>query len=90
VRTRSLILLVLLVTLAFLEAAWPIVQFCLAADLTGRVVGIIDGDTIEVLRDQHLERIRLSDIYSPDKGQDGCSRSLSFTRILVASGCGFA
>ena len=46
-RTRGLILFVLLGTLAFLGAARLIVQPCLAADFTGRVVGIIDGDTIE-------------------------------------------
>ena len=48
-RTRSLILLILLVTLAFLGAAWLIVQPCLAADFTGQVVHVLDGDTIDVL-----------------------------------------
>ena len=67
-RTRSLILLVLLVTLAFLGAAWLIVQPCLGADFTGRVVGIIDGDSIEVLHNQRPERIRLSGIDCPEKG----------------------
>jgi endonuclease YncB( thermonuclease family) len=32
----------------------------LAADITGSVVSILDGDTIEVLHKQHAERIRLS------------------------------
>ena len=68
-RTRSRILLVLLGTLAFLGAAWLIVQPCLAADFTGRVVGIIDGDTLEVLHHQRAERIRLSGIDCPEKGQ---------------------
>ena len=45
-RTRSRILLVLLVTLAFLGTGWLIVQPCLAADYTERVVGKIDGDTL--------------------------------------------
>ena len=39
------------------------------ADYTGRVVGIIDGDTIEVLNGHHAERIRLSGIDCPEKGQ---------------------
>ncbi len=39
------------------------------SDFTGRVVGIIDGDTIEVLCNQHPERIRLSGIDCPEKGQ---------------------
>jgi endonuclease YncB( thermonuclease family) len=41
----------------------------LAADFTGRVVGIIDGDTIEVLHGHHAECIRLSGIDCPEKGQ---------------------
>jgi len=40
-----------------------------AADFSGRVVGIIDGDTIEVLHHQRAERIRLSGIDCPEKGQ---------------------
>jgi len=45
------------------------VQPCLAADFNGKVVGIIDGDTIEVLRNDRPERIRLSGIDCPEKGQ---------------------
>ncbi len=41
----------------------------LAADFNGRVVGIIDGDTIEVLHHQQGERIRLNGIDCPEKGQ---------------------
>jgi len=37
-----------------------------AADFSGSV---LDGDTIEVLNDQHPERIRLSGIDCPEKGQ---------------------
>ena len=59
-RTRRLTLFVLVVTLSFLGAAWIIVQPCLAADFTGRVVGIIDGDSLEVLHNTHPERVRLS------------------------------
>ena len=39
------------------------------ADFTGRVVGIIDGDTIEVLHHQQAKRIRLSGIDCPEKSQ---------------------
>jgi endonuclease YncB( thermonuclease family) len=70
VRTRSLILLVLLVTLTFLGAAGLIVQPCLAANFTGRVVGIIDGDTIEVLHNGRAQKISLNGIDCPEKGQD--------------------
>jgi len=41
----------------------------LATDFTGNVIGILDGDTIEVLHHQHPERIRLKGIDCPDKSQ---------------------
>jgi endonuclease YncB( thermonuclease family) len=41
----------------------------LAIDSTGLVVRILDGDTIEVLNDHHTDRIRLSGIDCPEKGQ---------------------
>ena len=40
-----------------------------AADLSGPVVSILDGDTLEILHNQHPERIRLSGIDCPEKGQ---------------------
>jgi micrococcal nuclease len=40
-----------------------------AADFTGPVVSVLDGDTIEVLHNTHPERIRLSGIDCPEKGQ---------------------
>ena len=40
-----------------------------AADFSGQVVSILDDDTIEVLHNQHPERIRLSGIDCPEKGQ---------------------
>ena len=45
--------------------------FCLpahAADFTGPVVSVLDGDTIEVLHNTHPERVRRSIDY-PEKGQ---------------------
>ncbi len=38
----------------------------LAADFTGSVVSVLDGDTIEVLHHHHPERIRLNGINCPD------------------------
>jgi len=38
-------------------------------DLSGQIIGILDGDTIEVLQNNHTERIRLNSIDSPEKGQ---------------------
>lgn len=40
-----------------------------AADFTGPVVSILDGDTLEVLNGHHADRIRLSGIDCPEKGQ---------------------
>ena len=40
-----------------------------SADFTGQVVRIVDGDRIEVLHDGRPERIRLSGIDAPEKGQ---------------------
>ncbi|MCX5728580.1 MAG: hypothetical protein NTZ28_07045 [Nitrospirae bacterium] len=37
------------------------------ADFTGPVVSVLDGDTIEVLHNNHAERIRLSGIDCPEK-----------------------
>ena len=42
----------------------------LAADFTGQVISVLDGDTIEVLHNQHPEHIRLSGIDRPEKGTD--------------------
>jgi micrococcal nuclease len=41
----------------------------LAADFTGPVVAVLDGDTLEVLHHQRPERIRLSGIDCPEQGQ---------------------
>lgn len=41
----------------------------LAGDASGRVTRILDGDTLEVLHNQHPERIRLNGIDCPEKGQ---------------------
>jgi endonuclease YncB( thermonuclease family) len=41
----------------------------IAADLSGEVVGVLDGDTIEVMHNHHAEHIRLNGIDCPEKGQ---------------------
>jgi endonuclease YncB( thermonuclease family) len=62
VRRRLLILSVS--TLGFFISSFSAV---LALDFTGPVVSVPDGDTIEVLHNQHPERIRLSGIDCPEK-----------------------
>jgi len=39
------------------------------ADFSGPVISVLDGDTIEVLHNHRAERIRLSGIDCPEKGQ---------------------
>jgi endonuclease YncB( thermonuclease family) len=39
------------------------------ADFLGPVVSVLDGDTIEVLHNTRPERVRLSGIDCPEKGQ---------------------
>ena len=78
-RTRSFILFKLLVTLAFLGSAWLIVQPGLAAAFTGQVVGVIDGDTIDVLHNGQAERIRLNGIDCPEKKQAYGKKAKQFT-----------
>jgi endonuclease YncB( thermonuclease family) len=40
-----------------------------SADFTGEVVGVIDGDTIDVVHDRRSERVRLHGIDAPEKSQ---------------------
>lgn len=53
--------------LLFLLIFFPVISAW--ADFTGKVVGVIDGDTIEVLNEQTPIRIRLHGIDCPEKGQ---------------------
>ncbi len=55
----------------------------LAADFTGRVVGVSDGDTITVLHNGNGERIRLHGIDCPEKRQAFGNRAKQFTSNLV-------
>jgi micrococcal nuclease len=55
-----------LIYLVFLIALLPTPSL---ADFSGPVVSVLDGDTIEVLNGHHAERIRLSGIDCPEKGQ---------------------
>ena len=53
------------------------------ADFSGPVVSVLDGDTIEVLHSQHPERIRLSGIDCPEKGQAFGTRAKQAASELV-------
>ncbi len=62
---------------------WTITSATLAADFTGRVVGISDGDTITVLHNGKGERIRLHGIDCPEKRQAFGKRAKQLTSNLV-------
>jgi micrococcal nuclease len=58
----------------------------LAADtgtFKGRVTAVLDGDTIEVLKDKRPVRIRLFGIDSPERDQDFGTRARQFTSNKV-------
>jgi endonuclease YncB( thermonuclease family) len=55
------------IALIFAFLCWPTAAF---ADFTGKVVRVMDGDTLEVLtQDMTPIRVRLSGIDCPEKGQ---------------------
>ena len=63
------------------ELAAPIMS--LASSFTGKVVGVIDGDTIDVLHNGQSERIRLNGIDCPEKGQAFGKKAKQFTSEMV-------
>lgn len=69
----------------FLTASLTIllVSSVLAGEFSGQVVGVIDGDTIDVLHDERAERIRLKGIDCPEKGQPYGTRAKQATSELV-------
>ncbi len=62
---------------------WLLASIALAADFTGRVVGVSDGDTITVLHNGVGERIRLHGIDCPEKRQAFGNRAKQLTSALV-------
>ena len=58
-------------------------QLLLAESFAGKCIGISDGDTISVLRNQQSVRVRLEGIDSPEKGQDFSSLATKFTSNLA-------
>ncbi len=51
--------------------------------ITGKVVGVSDGDTINVLQDRTQYKIRLYGIDTPERGQDFGNRAKQFTSNMV-------
>jgi len=63
----------------FMVVAPPIA----AADFTGEVIRVVDGDTIEVLHEKKPERIRLYGIDCPEKGQAFGQKAKQATSSLL-------
>lgn len=70
---RSFLLIVLaLLLIPTIALAW-----------SGKVVAVLDGDTIEVMHDGRAERIRLQGIDCPEKNQPFGTKAKQFTSDLV-------
>jgi endonuclease YncB( thermonuclease family) len=54
-----------------------------AQTITGKVVGVSDGDTITVLQDRTQYKIRLYGIDCPESGQDFGKRAKKFVSGMV-------
>ena len=68
----------------FLCLLLSFVSVSAAAQLTGKVIGVLDGDTIEVLdSSKHPHRIRLTGIDAPEKAQAFGQRSKEYLSGLV-------
>jgi endonuclease YncB( thermonuclease family) len=66
----------------FLLLAIAMPSFCMA--WSGKVVSISDGDTIKVLHNDKVEKIRLYGIDTPEKAQDFGQKAKALTSALVA------
>ena len=71
------ILLLLLLTFVFFGVGSAAEQFA------GKVIGVADGDTIEVLRDHRPVTLRLNGIDAPEGGQAFGTRARQFVASLV-------
>jgi endonuclease YncB( thermonuclease family) len=63
--------------------SWFAIASPAVADFAGKVIGVSDGDTMTVLRDQTQVRIRLYGIDCPETGQDFGFRAKQFTADLA-------
>ncbi len=78
--TRSRVLGIALAVYVLISGTGPLAG---TKDLTGPVVSVLDGDTLEVLRNNKAERIRLSGVDCPKKGQADGKRAKQAASELV-------
>jgi endonuclease YncB( thermonuclease family) len=79
--TVSLAAVVLILVVSALWQRWMPAR----GDFVGRVVGVSDGDTIEVMRAGRAVRVRLQGIDCPESHQPYGTRAKQFTSDLVFS-----
>ena len=72
----------LLVLVSLFLGSFPS-PLALAADFSGRVVGISDGDTLKVMHNGNAEKIRLYGIDCPEKGQAYGNKAKQFMSQMV-------
>jgi endonuclease YncB( thermonuclease family) len=77
---RRRLLILSLSTLGFFISTY---SAALALDFTASVVSVLDGDTLESLHNTHPERVRLSGIDCPEKGQALGKRAKQTASALV-------
>lgn len=53
------------------------------SDFEGKVVGVVDGDTIEVLKDGKSIRVRLNGIDCPERNQDYGTKAKQYVSQLI-------
>ncbi|WP_051670859.1 thermonuclease family protein [Bryobacter aggregatus] len=70
-----------LVQLLILCLAWNASSW--AGEIRGRVVGVVDGDTVRILVDREERRVRLAGIDAPEKGQAFGTRAKQALSELV-------
>lgn len=78
-RTYPLAAIVLILAISALWYRWMPAR----GDLIGKVVGVSDGDTIEVMRAGRAVRVRLQGIDCPESRQAFGTRAKQFTAELV-------
>jgi micrococcal nuclease len=68
---------------SLLIVSFWLVSLAQSAEFSGPVVSVLDGDTLEVLHNNRPERIRLSGIDCPEKGQAYGTRAKQAASALV-------